>query len=83
MLFRSGKSVTKFDVQKYKGTKDWFMKEIEERLRERAGNLPLKDSYQYTKETVTREEPKQPAKEIIYGEGLTEKDIQKIIEEFE
>ena len=77
------KSVNKFDVQKYKGTKDWFMKEIEERLRERAGNPPLKDSYQYTKETVNREEPKQPAKEIIYGEGLTEKDIQQIIEEFE
>jgi acetaldehyde dehydrogenase (acetylating) len=78
-----GKSVTKFDVQKYKGTKDWFMKEIEERLRERAGNPPLKDSYQYTKETVKREEPKQPAKEIIYGEGLTEKEVQQIIEEFE
>ncbi len=78
-----GKSVTKFDVQKYKGTKDWFMKEIEERLRERAGNPPLKDSYQYTKETVKREEPKQPAKEIIYGEGLTENEIQQIIEEFE
>ena len=78
-----GKSVNKFDVQKYKGTKDWFLKEIEERLRERAGNPPLKDSYQFTKETQQKVEPKQPVKEVIYGEGLSEKDIQKIIDEFQ
>ncbi len=78
-----GKSVNKFDVQKYKGSKGWFMKEIEERLRERAGNPPLKDSYQYIKEPADKKNIKEPAKEVIYGDGLTEKDILKIIEDFE
>ena len=39
--------VDKFETQRYKGAKDWFLKEIEERLRERAGNPPLKDEYTY------------------------------------
>jgi acetaldehyde dehydrogenase (acetylating) len=76
-----GKSVDKFEMQKYKGGKDWFIKEIEERLRERAGNMPLKETYQYEKikEPV---EQKPPVKPIKYGSGITEEEVKRIIEEF-
>jgi acetaldehyde dehydrogenase (acetylating) len=75
-----GKSVDKFDVLRYKGRKDWFIKEIEERLRERAGNLLLKDSYSYSRETKI-EEPT-PKKEIKLGSGISVEEVKKIIEEF-
>jgi len=76
-----GKSVDKFETQKYKGGKDWFIKEIEERLRERAGNMPLKETYQYEKikEPV---EQKSPVKPVKYGSGITEEEVKRIIEEF-
>ena len=77
-----GKSVDKFEIQKYKGGKDWFIKEIEERLRERAGNKPLKDEYTYSKEESVTEEKPEPAKSITYGTGITEEEIKKIIKEF-
>ncbi len=77
-----GKSVDKFQTQKYKGGKDWFIKEIEERLRERAGNLPLKDVYTYSEKEKTVEEKSEPPKPITYGNGITEEEIKKIIKEF-
>ncbi|MCW8804680.1 MAG: hypothetical protein OQK57_09795, partial [Ignavibacteriaceae bacterium] len=77
-----GKSVDKFETQKYKGTKDWFIKEIEERLRERAGNLPLKDAYTYSQKESKVEVKSESAKSTSYGSGITEEEIKKIIREF-
>jgi len=77
-----GKSVDKFETQKYKGGKDWFIKEIEERLRERAGNPPIKDVYTYSEKEKQSEEKTEPAKPIKYGSGITEEEIKKIIKEF-
>jgi hypothetical protein len=77
-----GKSVDKFETQKYKGTKDWFIKEIEERLRERAGNLPLKDAYTYSNKASKVEVKSESAKSTSYGSGITEEEIKKIIREF-
>ena len=77
-----GKAVDKFDAQKYKGAKDWFMKEIEERLRERAGNLPLKDEYTYFKKETKEEAKPATVKPTSYGTGITEEEIKRIIREF-
>ena len=77
-----GKSVDKFETQKYRGGKDWFIKEIEERLRERAGNPPIKDVYTYSEKEKLSEEKTEPAKPIKYGSGITEEEIKKIIREF-
>jgi acetaldehyde dehydrogenase (acetylating) len=77
-----GKAVDKFATQKYKGTKGWFIKEIEERLRERAGNLPLKDEYTYHEKTESPEKVVKAKKTVTLGSGITEDDIKKIIEEF-
>jgi acetaldehyde dehydrogenase (acetylating) len=77
-----GKSIDKFETQKYKGGKDWFLKEIEERLRERAGNLPLKDEYTYSKKETKTEEKTEPVKPISYGSGITEEEIKKIVKKF-
>jgi acetaldehyde dehydrogenase (acetylating) len=78
-----GDTVTSFKIPtSVSGTKtSGLMKEIEERLRARAGNLPLKDSFKKTK-------PEQPEKvqttpeEKVYGTGISENEIKKIIEEF-
>jgi hypothetical protein len=53
------------------------MKDIEERLKARAGNFPLKDSYIPKKigQTEKKEAP-------TYGTGISEEEIQKIIKEF-
>ncbi len=77
-----GKAVIKFETQKYKGSKDWFLKEIEERLRERAGNLPLKDEYTYHEKITPLDEVPNHTKPVSFGSGITEEEIQKIIEEF-
>ena len=77
-----GKSVDKFETQKYKGGKDWFIKEIEERLRDRAGNPPLKDVYTYAEKEKTIEEKPVPVEPVTYGTGITEEEIKKIIREF-
>lgn len=80
-----GKSVAQFDVQKAHGTKDMFMSEIEERLKARAGNPPLKDSYQYNieKEPEIKNDHPKPKTKVSFGEGISEEEILKIIEEFE
>jgi len=77
-----GKSVDKFEIQKYKGGKDWFIKEIEERLRERAGNAPLKDVYTYSEKENQIEVKSESVKPITYGCGISEDEIKKIIKEF-
>ena len=60
-----------------------FMEEIEERLKARAGNFPLKDSYLPKKEFAKVEEPIRQTKTKIYGSGLTENEVNKIIRDFE
>ena len=79
-----GKSVTQFDVQRTHGTRDAFMKEIEERLKARAGNLPLKETYRYEHEPpkpVENDHPK-PKGKVTFGKGISEEEIKKIIKEF-
>ena len=60
------------------------MKDIEERLRARAGNLPLEKSF-------TESKPKQvetvnvntgAKKSVTLGAGISEEEIKKIINEF-
>lgn len=77
-----GKSVDKFEIQKYKGGKDWFIKEIEERLRERAGNPPLKDVYTYSEKEKQVKEKAETTQPITYGSGISEEEVNKIIQEF-
>jgi acetaldehyde dehydrogenase (acetylating) len=78
-----GKSVAQFDTHRSHGVKDMFMSEIEERLKARAGNLPLKDEYQYHRERkVTNDHPK-PKGTTTFGKGISEEEILKIIDEFE
>jgi len=54
-----------------------FMKDIEERLKAREGNFPLKDSYNPKK--IGQVEKKETP---VYGTGIKEEEIQKIIKEF-
>ena len=57
------------------------MKEIEDRLRARAGNLPLKDSFIKNK-IEDNKKLKLPIEEKVYGKGITENEIKKIMEGF-
>ena len=59
-----------------------FMQEIEERLKARAGNLPLKESYQHQKENVFIKETSKTKKPKTFGSGISEEEIQKVIKEF-
>ena len=80
-----GKTVTQFDIQRTHGSRDAFMQEIEERLKARAGNLPLKDSYQYnkTKKVEFKDDHPKPEGKVTFGKGISEEEILKIIKEFE
>ncbi len=60
-----------------------FMQAIEERLKARAGNFPLKDSYLPKKTTTSAEDQFKQKKSIIYGSGLTEDEVNKIIKDFD
>lgn len=53
-----------------------FLNDIEERLRARAGNAPVKDSYTYNKSSNG------PASGSGYGSGISEEEIRKIIKDF-
>jgi len=79
-----GKSVSQFDVQRTHGTSDAFMHEIEERLKARAGNPPLRDSYQYNieKEPEIKNDHPKPKSKVQFGKGISEEEILKIIEDF-
>jgi acetaldehyde dehydrogenase (acetylating) len=57
-----------------------FMEDIEERLRARAGNMPLKDVYFAREEK--KEAPKKEEKPKAYGSGISIEEIDKIIENF-
>ena len=59
-----------------KSTTGWIPA-IEERMRVRAGNPPLKESYTYKKGEV----PKSQSGKIL-GTGISEEEIEKIIQEF-
>lgn len=78
-----GKAVSQFDVVRGGGSGDVFMKEIEDRLKARAGNLPLKDSYQYDFDSsVKNDDHPKPKGKVSFGSGISEEEILKIIDEF-
>ena len=77
-----GESVTSFstpELSQISSTQSDFMKEIEERLRARAGNRPIKDSYLPYKE---QQQKKAEAQKEVYGSGIKKDDVDKIIKEF-
>lgn len=76
----SGESVSSFTMPdlSHDNKQSSFMKEIEERLKARAGNMPLKDSYLPFKE----QQKKQEDKKVTMGSGTTKTEVDKIIEEF-
>ena len=55
-----------------------FMKEIEERLKARAVNRPIKDSYLPFKE----QQQKKGIKKTIYGKGMSKDEVDKTISDF-
>ncbi len=59
-----------------------FMQEIEERLNARAGNLPIKESYQSHKPNVSAVETSIYNQTKKFGSGISEEEIRKIITEF-
>jgi len=89
-----GNSITSFKVdnmqQRSVSGSSSLMKEIEERLKARAGNFPQKDSYLPVKgpdfkptETIESAEKKESKKEVkTFGSGITEEEVNKIIKEF-
>ncbi len=54
-----------------------WIPEIEERMRIRAGNPPLKETYTYTKGNY----PKAPGSKTL-GSGISEEEVERIIKEF-
>ena len=77
-------SFGKKTVQNVSTSESTFMKDIEERLRARAGNLPLGKSYTENKpkqveNTAVNEDEK---KSVKFGTGISEEEIKKIISEF-
>ncbi|GBD87619.1 aldehyde-alcohol dehydrogenase [bacterium BMS3Abin03] len=85
LTINEGKTVKGFDVQKSKYVTDPFMKDIEERLKARAGNPPLKDTYQYNieKPKLQKNDHPKPKGKVQFGKGISEEEILKIIESFE
>lgn len=59
-----------------------YLHEIEERLKARAGNLPLIDNYYSSKPEKEKKEISSIKKGNVFGTGITEEEIQKIIREF-
>jgi acetaldehyde dehydrogenase (acetylating) len=77
-----GESVSSFSAPELSHTttpQSSFMKEIEERLKARAGNRPIKDSYLPYKE---QQQKKAETKKEVYGTGISKDDVDKIISEF-
>ena len=75
-----GNCVTSFDLQgsnlKNSYTEGNFTKQIEERLRARAGNPTFKPTGKVGWDTT------KVKSETVYGSGITEEEIKKIIKEF-
>lgn len=59
-----------------------FMHEIEERLKARAGNLPLRDSYIPKKIESNKTEILKPKKTISFGNGISREEVDRIIKNF-
>lgn len=80
-----GESVSSFSLNNFSKTgsaNENFMHEIEERLKARAGNLPLSDSYLPKKIESSRKEELKPQKPTSFGKGISEEEINKIIKSF-
>ncbi len=77
-----GNIVSSFQIPASVEKKSSFMQAIEERLRARAGNLPLKDSF-YNKKNENQFETVKPKVDKVYGAGISEEEIKKIIRDFE
>jgi acetaldehyde dehydrogenase (acetylating) len=84
-----GECVTSFSTPELNytpTTQSSFMKEIEERLKARAGNRPLKDSYLPVRQTGVpykeQQQKKKDEKKEVYGSGITKEDVDQIINEF-
>ncbi|PJA99293.1 MAG: hypothetical protein CO128_03995 [Ignavibacteriales bacterium CG_4_9_14_3_um_filter_30_11] len=58
------------------------MKDIEERLRARAGNLPLEKSFAESKPKQVESIKSDGKKSVTFGAGISEEEIKKIISEF-
>jgi hypothetical protein len=89
-----GNTVTSFKVdnvqQKPSSSSASFMKEIEERLKARAGNFPHRDSYlpvkgpdfKPTEKIITSAKSIETIESKTLGTGISEADVQKIMKEF-
>ncbi len=82
-----GNSITSLNGNKTPGfqisssSKESFMQEIEERLKARAGNPPVKEVYSNPK--TSSESVRQSSGGKIYGSGLSKEQLDKLIEQFE
>jgi acetaldehyde dehydrogenase (acetylating) len=89
-----GNTVNSFKVdnvqQKSLSSSTTFMKEIEQRLRARAGNFPHRDSYlpvkgpdfKPTEKIITSAKSIETSESKTLGTGISEADVQKIMREF-
>ncbi len=59
-----------------------YLHEIEERLKARAGNMPLTETYTSSKPQKEVKDTVHSKKDTVFGTGITEEEIQKIIREF-
>ena len=80
-----GQSLSAFGgkaVQNVSTTESPFMKDIEERLRARAGNLPLEKPFSKKKPKQVESVKPDGKKSVTFGAGISEEEIKKIISEF-
>jgi len=80
-----GQSLSAFGgkvVQNVSASSSSFMKDIEERLRARAGNLPLEKSFAESKPKQVESIKSDGKKSVTFGAGISEEEIKKIISEF-
>jgi len=79
-----GECISSFDLPDFKkpfGSSSSFMQEIENRLNARAGNPVITEFHRPPKEEQKKEE-KKVEKGKIYGGGISEDEIKKIINNF-
>jgi acetaldehyde dehydrogenase (acetylating) len=84
-----GESVSSFSAPELSHTpttQSSFMKEIEERLKARAGNRPIKDSYLPSRQAdlpyKEQQKKKAETKKEVFGAGISKDDVDKIMSEF-
>ncbi len=75
-----GNTLSKGVFGKQPSTSGSFINDIEERLRARAGNPPLQDSYSSKHKTASS--PASPKGGQQFGSGISEDEVQKIIKGF-